>query len=154
MSLKKLTRIEFLGPNWLSKKSLERQILFLFPITLHYFILHPNSTWSSWIPMKWKSSSFSCSFLHGRWRLTTEFPIFVSLCHLFCDFKNAQKQPCVLQKRSYSKCYNICRKTRVPESIFDKIKLATFFKKGSSICVFLLNFSRLLKTTFLYNTSG
>ena len=77
------------------------------------FILYPYFTWSSWTPMRWTSSSFSRSFLHRRWRLTTEISIFASLYHLFCGFKNPQKQPevCVLQKKCSSKCCEIYRKT-------------------------------------------
>ena len=50
-------------------------------------------------------SSLSRSFLHGRWRLTTEIPTFVSFYHLLGGFENAQKQTwvCVLQKKWFSK---------------------------------------------------
>ena len=34
-------------------------------------------------------------FLHGRRKLIAEIPIFASLYHLFCGFKNAQRQSCV-----------------------------------------------------------
>ena len=70
-------------------------------------------------------------FFHGKCRLTTQIPIFASLYHLFCGFKNAQKQPrvCVLQKRCSSKCCKIYRKARVLESAFNKVMLATLFKK-------------------------
>ena len=107
-------------------------------ITLNQFFLHPSFTWSSWIPMRWKSSSFSSSFLAGRWRLTTEIPMFASLYHLFCGFKNVQKQPCVcvLQKRCSLKCCKIYRKTRASESIFNKVKLATLLKKDFGVGVF------------------
>ena len=51
--------------------------------------LHPTSLF--YVAVRWESSSFSSRFFHGRWRLTTEIPIFTSLYHLFCGFKNAQK---------------------------------------------------------------
>ena len=136
---KKLRGIQFLEPNWLSKNIVgTASIVSFFWLLYINFILHPYFTWSSWIPMRWKSSSFSSSFLHGRWRLTTEIPIFASLYHLFCSFKNPQKQPCVcvLPKRCYSKFCKIHRKTHVPESIFNKVKLATLLKKDSGTRIF------------------
>ena len=52
---------------------------------------------------------------------------FGSSYHLFCGFKNIQKQPClcVLQKRCSSKCCKIYRKTHMPESLLNKVKLTT-----------------------------
>ena len=44
-------------------------------------------------------------------------------------------------------------KTRVAELIFKKVKLATAFKKTPAH-VISCEFSKLLRTTFLYNTSG
>ena len=77
-------------------------------------------------------------FLHGSCGLTPEVPIFASLYHLFCGFKNAQKQPylCISQKRC-SKCCKTYRKTHVPKSIFNKVKLATLLKKESGTGAFL-----------------
>ena len=97
-----------------------------------------------------KYSSFSRSFLYGRWRLTKENAIFASLYHLFCGFKNAQKQPCVcvLQKMCFSKWWKIYRKTGVPESVFNKVKLATALKNRLRHTCFPVNFSKLLRTTF------
>ena len=64
---------------------------------------------------------------------------FCTLNHFFCGFDNAQKQPCicVLQKRCSSKWCKIYRKASEPESIFNKVKLATLFKKDSGTIVFL-----------------
>ena len=67
-----------------------------------------------------------------------KFP-FLHIESLFCGFNNAQKQPCicVLQKRCSSKWCKIYRKASEPESIFNKVKLATLFKKDSGTIVFL-----------------
>ena len=99
--------------------------------------------------MRGKSSSFCSSFLHERWGLTTEIPIFISFYHLFCGFKNAQKQlyACVLQKRCSSKCFKIYRKPPVPESIFNNVRLATLIKKASTQ-VFSSEFFEVTKDIF------
>ena len=69
--------------------------------------------------------------------------------HLFCGFKNAQKPPhvCVLHKRCPSKCCKICRKARVLESIFNKVKLATLLKKTLRQ-VFSCEFFEIIKGDF------
>ena len=69
--------------------------------------------------------------------------------HLFCGFKNAQKPPhvCVLHKRCPSKCCKICRKARVLESIFNKVKLATLLKKTLTQ-VFSCEFFEIIKGDF------
>ena len=69
--------------------------------------------------------------------------------HLFCGFKNAQKPPhvCVLHKRCPSKCCKICRKVRVLESIFNKVKLATLLKKTLTQ-VFSCGFFEIIKGDF------
>ena len=81
-------------------------------------------------------------FLHRRSRLNTKIPI-------FCSFKNAMKQPCVcvLQKKCSSKCCKICRKTRVPESVFNKVKLETLLKKTPTQ-VFSCEFFEIIKGNF------
>ena len=130
--------IRFLDPSWLSKNTVgTANIVSFFLLFYIICVLHPYFRWSWWMPMRWKPSSFPSSFLHGRWRLTTVIPIFASLYHLFCGYENSQKQPCVcvLEKKCFSKCCKICRRTRVPESIFDKVKLATSLKKDSGTCV-------------------
>ena len=93
--------------------------------------------------MRWKSISFSNSFLHGRWRLTTEITIFTSLYHLFCGFQNAQMQPCicVLSKRCSSKFCQISTEKHVCWSLF-LIKLSLQLNKNS----------KLLRITFLKDT--
>ena len=88
-------------------------------------------------------------FLHGRWRLTIWVPIFASLYHLFCSSKNDQRRPCacVLHKRCSSKCCKIYRKTRVLESVFNKVKLATLLKKTLTQ-VFSCEFFEIIKGDF------
>ena len=118
---KKLRGIQFLDPNWLSKNTVgTASIVSFFQLLYINFILHPYFTCSLLIPMRWKSSSFYSSFHHGSWRLTTEIPIFATLYHLFCGFKNAQKQPCVcvLQKRCSSKCCQIFTEKHVCRSLY------------------------------------
>ena len=120
MSLKKITRVP-VSRSRLSKNTVGMaSIVSFFQLLYNNFILRSYFTWSSWIPLRWKSSSFPRSFLHGRWRLTTEIPIFASSYHLFCGFKNAQKQPCVcvLQKRCSSKCCQIFTEKHVCRSLF------------------------------------
>ena len=75
--------------------------------------------------------------------------MFASLYHLFCGFKNAQKQPCVsvLQNRCSSKCCKIYRKTLVPES-FNKVQLATLLKKDSGVRVCSWEFFEIIKDNF------
>ena len=89
----------------------ERPVSFFQSLKINY-IPHPYFTWLSWLAMRWKTSSFSSIFIHAWWGLITEFPIFKSLYHLFCGFKNTQKQPCacVLQKWCSSKCCKIYKK--------------------------------------------
>ena len=53
-----------------------------------------------------------------------------------------------------SKCCKIYRKTRVPESVFNKVKLATLLKKRLWHRRFPVNFSKLVRPTFLWNISG
>ena len=68
--------------------------------------------------------------------------MFASLYHLFCGFKNAQKQPCVsvLQNRCSSKCCKIYRKTLVP--------LATLLKKDTGVRVCSCEFFEIIKDNF------
>ena len=132
--------MQFLDPNWLSKKTVgTASIVCYSQLPYISFILHTFFTWSSWILVRWKSSSFPSIFLHGRWRLATGIPISASLYHLFRGIKNAQNQPCVcvLQIRCSSKCCKIYRKTRVPVSIFNKLKPLTLLKEDFGTLVFL-----------------
>ena len=116
---KKLRGIQFLDPDWLSKSTVgTASIVSFFQLLYINFILHPYFAWWSLIPMTLKHNSFSSIILCGRWRLTT--PIFASLYHLLCGFKNAQKQRCVfvLQKRCSSKCCQIFTEKHVCRSLF------------------------------------
>ena len=93
--------------------------------------------------MEWKSSCFFSSLLYRKWRLTAETPIYASLFHLFCGFKIAQKQPCgsVLLNRYSSKFCKTSWKTHVPESIFNKVNLASLLKKRLKCRFFSEQFS-------------
>ena len=88
--------------------------------------------------MEWKSSSFSSSLLYRKRRFTAETLIYASLFHLFCGFRIAQKQPCgsLLLNRYSSKFCKIYGKTHVPESIFNKVNLASLLKRDSGAGVF------------------
>ena len=78
--------------------------------------------------------------------INSYFNIIVSL---FCGFKNAQRQPCVctLQKRCSSKCCKIYKKSLVPESIFNKNRLAALIKKTLAQ-VFSWEFFEIITYTF------
>ena len=77
------------------------------------------------------------SYILFSWKVTINhiYSYFASLRHFFLfffsGFKNAQRQQfkCVLQKRYSSKCCKIYRKTRVLESVFNKVKFETLLKK-------------------------
>ena len=92
---KKLREIQLLGPNWLSRNTAGTAIIVSFFQLLYInFILHPYFTWSSRIPVRWKYSSFTCSFLRGRWRLTTYFVVLrmLRISHAYVLYKRGVLQ--------------------------------------------------------------
>ena len=105
------------------------------------FILHPYFTWSSWIPMKSKSSSFPSSFLHGRCRLTTEIPISHHCITYFVVLRMVRSSNvCVFYKR------------KVPQNsgtpaflwIFQNYSWHCFYKTPPGDCFWMLTTGKIL----------
>ena len=130
---KKLRGIQFLDPNWLPRNTVGTASVVSFS---NYFTLILSHILVC--EYRWGESLVLFPvviFMEGE-RNSKEIPIFASLFHFFCVFKNAQKQPCVcvLQKKRSLKCCEIYRKSRMLESSFNKVNFAAVLKKD---CVFL-----------------